>query len=197
MARTEHHDDDEHGLPAETTPQGTQYHAVDHGHEEGDIDFRSMAKWAALLLGTCFGVQVLLYGVFVFLAGREGEANTLTSLQRPASQPLGMGGPQLLPNPPTSRSEPGREPLQPSEPLVGPLEYGRNEQNQENKQLEQYKLWNPETGLPQLPPGSLEGIVTSPGTTQPSRGIAIYPEPLRHALPTDSSGGTTEENRHR
>src|SRR6187397_1913547 len=42
-----HHD--EETVPERTTPQGTQEHGVEHGHEEKDVSFRPLFLWFGFL----------------------------------------------------------------------------------------------------------------------------------------------------
>ena len=170
-------------IPEVTIPQGTQLQAVEHGHEERDINFNSLVGWFSGLAALVVVVIAIMVGTFALLTTAANQANVLPS-------PV-MGvrivppEPRLLPNPADSRANPYK-------PMMGPQYTGYHERVDEIDSLERAGLWDPNTGVPRLPPDALAAVsrenppAGSPGTA------AI--DGSKKLMPSASSGGTSVED---
>lgn len=173
--------DDHHGIPARTIPQGTQDLAADHGHETRDVLFAPVRKWfVGLAVFTIAVLAVMLLVYYQLVDGvKQAALKTDPMLVTQQQHPE----PRMLPNPLDNRD--------PLKPLVGPGEYYQEQRAIENAALERVGLWHPDNQVARIPQGveaRALGAVNGPATGAPS-GV---PE---ERMPSDGSGGITEENR--
>jgi hypothetical protein len=178
-ARREGHEE----VPEFTTPQGTQENGVDFQHEERDLDVRDLVHWFIGLAGTTLFLVLVLWGVFHLLTVREDRKDVVPSEMFTTREEPPL--PRLLPNPVDARR-------QPRGPLQGPLEYGFEQREMENRKLEELGLRNRETGRAAIPEAALQGVLAAgPAANGPAE-----QSPLE-VMPSDSSGGLSTEDRLR
>src|SRR5262245_43457520 len=83
--------------PEFTTPQGTQSYGVEHGHEETDVNPRTIIDWLAGLAVCVVVISLALYGSF--MAWRSYERGMV----KPPSPVFAVReeppSPRILPNP--------------------------------------------------------------------------------------------------
>jgi hypothetical protein len=191
MAHTRTHAEEgqhleEEGLAPEfTTPQGTQEHGVEHGHEEKDVDFAKTILWLASLGIIVVVCAFLLWGAYSLWQIRAAQADVLPSqvLQTHQVPPL----PRLLPNPIDSLRQPER-------PLPMPWEIGAAVRQRENEELQKHGLWDKERNMPAVPPDLAARVVPGGRQPEPPEGAV---NGLMEAMPSYPSGGTATENRLR
>lgn len=175
-------DDDHNWFPERTMPQGTQENGVDFEHEERDVNLRAVINWFAGLGAGVLVIIVLLYGAFQLLLNREPTAEELPS---PIfAQQQVPPNPRLIPNP--FDSVPGK-------PLLGPIEYGQEYKEREDRILSGLGLHNLDEGVPSLPQEAASVLQELNKGSQPA------PEAGRPVenYPSDMSGGTEVEDRLR
>ena len=176
-----HHED---AVPERTTPQGTQTEGVEHGHENLDVNFRSLTLWfggLAVGLAVTFVVATLAFETWSSTA--EG-AKPLPSpvFARQQTPPL----PRLLPNPTDF----------PGHPLPDPPTIMREWRKSQLEEAEKYGLANAQTGLSTLPEAAATAVLGSAGSAT-GRQAPAPTDALQQPMPSGSSGGTAPENRLR
>lgn len=189
-------DDDHEPAPARTTPQGTQLHGVEHGHEERDVSFGPLMKYlTGFVVVTAVSIMIT-FGVYRFMlfAEQQGEKTLPPAYTMKEAPPE----PRLLPNPADTAALPNTPEWQIRRytPLVGPGEYGQAELKQQREQLAALGLYDQEHGVPVIPDTALAAV---PGASAGGAGMDQWPpEPgVREMMPADASGGSNMENRLR
>jgi hypothetical protein len=180
-----HEPHEEDHVPAQTTPQGTLALTVDQGIEERDINIPAVIKWLGGLLAVCVATQIFLWGIFGLLENLEKSRDRIPSalfLSHPDPP-----APRLLPNPALAREHP-------TQALPGPIEYHQEQKEIENEGLIRAGLLDPETRLPVIPGRASQQLGVPQGRQTPTLGTA---SPLADAMPSDSSGGISMEDRLR
>lgn len=192
------HEDDP--LPERTTPQGTQAHGVEHGHEERDVDYRALTKW---FIGLGVGIAVILPLVwFAYQVTRPMIEGTERLPSRVFAERWDLPLPRVLPNP--LDSPPDRiAPL--PQPLIGPARFHVQQQRAENEALVRLGLRYPDdpelgrqAGRPRLPERAVEAVIAAAGkgaAARPADGAAT--DGLQEMMPSGASGGIRMENRLR
>jgi hypothetical protein len=203
------HGHDEHEqVPERTTPQGTQENGVENQHEERDVEIGDLWRWFVGLGAATLVILLLLWGVFTLLLQREKKKDRVPSELFTIRQPF--PGPPLIPNPDDARSRP-------LGPLRGPIQYRADVKKNEDTMLRTLGLQK-EDGLPQIPPGVLDQVLKGQGLgSAPPGGSRMWPgsevvgpgtrdsglgtrDPRLgppNPMPSDSSGGTMDEDRLR
>jgi len=178
---------EEEDAPLRTTPQGTQEYGVVNGHEERDVNFRSVIGWFAALGVSTVVIIGVLFGMFRGLEWWQRSQERLPSplFAQRQEPPL----PRLLPNPVDAR-------LSPRLGLLGPIEYHDDVKKAEDVELLRMGLLNKDTGLPELPAQAVADLTGAPAAGAPPT-TGAPEDALRQAIPADSSGGTTLEDRLR
>ncbi len=182
--------------PEFTTPQGTQEHGVDFGHEERDVNFRSLLGWFGGL-GLFVIVSVILLAItsFIYEQQIKGQERAqfdavplLTAKQIPPR-------PFVLPNPVDTAARP-------HEVLMGPWDIMREEAERENGELRRLGLQD-EQGLPQVPQSFMQAVMAANagapaqetgGTSGAAPSSGVAEDGPRAVMPSVSSGGTSVEN---
>ena len=159
--------------PERTTPQGTQAHGVERGHEPRDVQPRAVLLWLVGLLVAGAAIQLLLWGAI--------EAWRAATPVRVPSPILGERRPppypRVEPNP--LDAPPPREPLGLPGPLRSLQVYLEERRRAEEQRLRELGLIDPRTGQPALPPDALQRA-----------GLRVLPSPTaRERRPSDASGG--------
>ena len=188
-------DDDHEPAPARTTPQGTQLHGVEHGHEERDVNFGPLLKYISALVVTIAVSILVTFGVYRFMLfaeeqGQETLPQAYTMKETPPE-------PRLLPNPADAAPLPKSPEWQIRRyaTLEGPGDYGQAELRGQREQLAALGLFDKATGTPVVPDAALSSV---PGLTTGVGSEHWPPEPgVRELMPADASGGLTMENRLR
>jgi hypothetical protein len=205
MASTHAHDD-EHGVPKRTTPQGTQEHGVEHGHEERDVNFGALGYWFTVLAMTVALAYVVVWGFYAVVKSQARSAQVLPSelfanRQAPPE-------PRIMPNPKDSGANPMTMVQQYPETIP-------QHREREAQEMAKYGLLNPETKEPQLPEAAAARVIAAAGGPVPAGGGAAGSAPapaggagagqaaeaseptagVQQLTPSGSSGGTRLENR--
>jgi hypothetical protein len=192
MADLEHRTEDaDHApIPDRTTPQGTLALAVDHGHEEVDVNFRPLLQWIGILAGLILFSHLVSFGFYRVLedTGKPDPNRPLTVFEQRVTPPE----PRLLPNPVDSVRVPNvsTSAIQKYQTLKGPGDYGRDERKREERALEGLGFFDQGSGLPIIPDAAVATVAASapPAVTTPT---------VEERMPSDPSGGTDLENRLR
>jgi hypothetical protein len=186
MPEAHHHH--EEVAPERTTPQGTQAEGVEHGHENLDVNFRSLMLWfggLAIGLAVTFIVATAAFEWWSSLAGGT-EPLPSEVFARQQTPPL----PRLLPNPTDF----------PGHPLPEPRVIMQAWREQQELLAQQYGLADPRTGLPALPKSAAAAVLAAAGGAAGRRAPASAPaatDALQQPMPSGASGGTATENRLR
>lgn len=178
---------DGHGWEHEVTPttiyQGTQQEGVEHGHEDIDLNLRTVLKW--------FGAWAVTVTISIFVLWWLFDAwsnySTRQELLLPNPQfnlQLQMPEPRVLPNP--IDSPPGS-----SEPMKGPAELERDHRRLEDQALQRVGLQDA-NGQPALPPAAVAALTHAPAT--PASGYPAAANDEVRLQPSGASGGTALEN---
>ncbi|MCC2670078.1 MAG: hypothetical protein K0Q72_2549 [Armatimonadetes bacterium] len=189
-------DDDHEAAPDRTTPQGTQLHGVENGHEERDVNFPPLLRYIAGLVITIVVSILVTFGVYrlMLYTEKQGEKTLPPAYTMKEAPPL----PRLLPNPIDTPGMPDSPEwrMRRHALLVGPGDYGQEELANQRKQLAALGLFDNETGLAVVPDAAVSSL---PGATPgPAAADNAPPEPgVREMMPADGSGGLTMENRLR
>jgi hypothetical protein len=181
MPDAHHHH--EEVAPERTTPQGTQAEGVEHGHENLDVNFRSLTLWfGGLAVGLAVTFLVATFAFEWWSSMAEG-AKPLPSqvFAQQQTPPL----PRLLPNPTDF----------PGHPLPEPQVIMREWRKRQLELAEQYGLANAQTGLPALPEAAVTAVLGSAGGT--GQQAPAPTDALQQPMPSGASGGTALENRLR
>lgn len=180
-------DDDHAEPPVRTTPQGTQFYAVEHGHEERDVDVPVLIRWFFYVAALSIGASVVLVFGMQLLAARERATQAPLSALRQiqVDPPL----PRLIPNPTDER---GREGL----PQVGPIEYHLAFKQAENEQLQALGLYDMEAKSMVLPENAAQAVQSLNGGAAATAGAAAGDQ-VQWIMPSDASGGLGNEDRLR
>ncbi len=209
MAKTAAHAHDEERAPLRTTPQGTQAHGVEHGHEERDVDFGAIQVWFMVLAVTVALSFGIVSGFFALYNSQAQSAQVLPSQLFGHRQPPPL--PRILPNPVDSG--------------VNPMETGQmypetvpGERKREAEEAARIGLMNPETGALELPERAVAAVIAAsasgrpvPPGTAPAAGAGETPpvntgteraaetgtpgERVQQMMPSGASGGTRAEDR--
>ncbi|HTE20186.1 MAG TPA: hypothetical protein VK689_17620 [Armatimonadota bacterium] len=193
LGKPDPHLEDDEAAPERTTPQGTQDYGVEHGHEALDTNPRALVFWFSLLAACVAVILGVLFGAFHLLLNRETAKDVMPSPLFAVKQV--PPAPRLIPNPVDAQREP-------NVPLLNPIEYGVEVRRLEDLELDRLGLRDPATGLPRIPEKSLQGLAPVPGGAAPHAGVAPHDgaapagQPVEE-MPSDSSGGTSTEDRLR
>lgn len=187
------HEDDEY--VEFTTPQGTQWHAVDGGHEERDVDVPALIKWGIgvfVLTGVTCG---LLLGAFTLVLNQEKSRPRPTSvMMQPTIPPL----PRLIPNPvdEAERSKAAGRPANNPLPLQDPIAYHLEQKALEAPEIQALGLLDRSTHLPTLPDGAVEAV-NAMNAQGGAVGSPATGDTIEWRAPSDMSGGVNNEDRLR
>lgn len=172
---------DGHGWERDVTPttvyQGVQQQGVQHGHEEIDLNIRTVIQWfMAWVLIVAVSITVLWW-LFIVWSNYSTRQELLVPNPR-FNQQLRPPEPQVLPNA-------DHDVAHPEHPMMGPSEQERLHRIAEDQALQRYGLEDA-SGQPALPPSAMSAVSQTP------RGPLSNGE-LR-LKPSDASGGTALEN---
>jgi hypothetical protein len=199
MARIAQPSNDSHehegfSLPSVTTPQGTQENGVLKGHEEKDINFRSVINWFVLLAIITIVSQVALafgYKYLIRFSIQKDQPPSQMFAERKAPPQ-----PRLLPNPVDSQKLPSYTPIT----TLGPGPVGETERSKEMSEAAGLGLWDAKTGTPELPASAVQSLrrrgalASLPGGADSTQTVS---DGSKQLMPTYSSGGLTMEDRLR
>lgn len=180
------HPHHEEVAPERTTPQGTQAEGVEHGHENLDVNFRSLLLWfggLAIGLAVTFIVAAAAFEWWsAWAGGAVAEPLPSEVFARQQTPPL----PRLLPNPTDF----------PGHPLPDPPAIMQAWRERQELLAQQYGLADPRTGLPALPESAAAAVLASAGRAAGQRAPApAATDPRQQPMPSGASGGTARENR--
>ncbi len=180
-------DDDHAEPPVRTTPQGTQFYGVEHGHEDRDVNVPVLVRWFFYVAALSIGASVVLIFGMQLLMARERATMAPPSALRQIQVDPPM--PRLIPNPTDER---GREGL----PHVGPIEYHVAFKQAENEQLQALGLYDTESNLMVLPENAAQAVQNLNGGAVSPTGAAAGDQ-IEWIMPSDASGGLGNEDRLR
>jgi hypothetical protein len=170
----------EHFGLTETTPQGTQRHSVEHGHEVLDVNLPAIFRWFLALVVTMVVTYVTVWVMWQGWDGMQTRAEAAISpmLLRQAPPPE----PRLLPNPFDS-------PADRPELMLGPGKTYRQERDAEDEALSKLRLLDPEHRKPTIPTEAISRVLGG----RENAGVAGTGE-RAVKRPSDGSGGLALES---
>jgi hypothetical protein len=172
--------------PEFTIPQGTQAYAVEHGHEDRDVDIGNLLSWFGGLMGGLILSILLMRAFFFAIIGHEneekGQIPSPLFAQR-VEPPL----PHLLPIPPDTNRRP------PQDEVKRPWDIHAEEVQGDDLKLQQYGLFNPENQQ-EIIPDAAAAAAEKDGTP----GVAAPVDPVTGQMKEDApaeAGGTAPKEK--
>jgi hypothetical protein len=178
----------EHEAPERTTPQGTQAHGVEHGHEGQDVIYRPIFLW--------FGGMALFMGLTLILLGVTQGFWTMGA-EREDALPSPLFGqqrtppaPRILPNP---WDIPGENPMERVQRYPETLP---DEREREVEAAAKIGLLDAKTGQPSLPDRVVSQVASKygPGGQGGVGSTGRADDSVKERMPSDASGGTVWED---